>query len=233
MRLFGAEPSFADGFEGGFDGSRWTTLYGGSTYQNGAFRWDRSLVAVGGGSLRIGVRPGAGGVWRCGGVSMVPQAWAPGHSFRWGKVCFRLRATRRVVGAGPCVLLWPSTNDHWPPEIDMLETPRGRGMFSVHRPGSASNQLFDVDVSEWHDYALEWTPRYCLMRVDGEPVGLVREGLPEEPMSFGIQGHVGAPGEAWYGHPEAGSEGLDILLSDLRIFPYIGPQIKGLAEIGS
>ncbi|WP_135466280.1 carbohydrate-binding domain-containing protein [Crenalkalicoccus roseus] len=223
---------WGDEFSGNtVDGSKWPILYGGSMYWNGAFRWDKSQVSVADGNLVISLDKQADGIWNVGGLATIPSWWAPGFSFTYGKVEIRAKASEVVWGAGPCFLLWPASNDHWPPEVDILETPKGRGMFTNHWQGPGGDHddhyeshLFDLDYSQWHVYTLEWTPSRLTLLVDGQHVKTFTENIPTGPMSIGLQGHVGAAKDEWYGGSPNGSgvDQVQIFVDYVRVYDYIG-----------
>jgi Ca2+-binding RTX toxin-like protein len=221
----GLQQVFFDGFDGTtLDRSRWPIVYGGATGWNGAFRWDASQISVGGGELTIGLDRQADGLWAVGGLSTTPTAWGAGQSLVHGRVEIRAKASAEVVGAGPVFLLWPAGNDHWPPEVDILETPGGDGMFTNHWAGPGGEDLYDhtvfeLDYSQWHTYVLDWTPSRLTLYVDGEEIHAVTQNIPSEAMSLGLQGYVGAAGEGWYGGSPNGSGAgsVDISVDWVRI----------------
>jgi beta-glucanase (GH16 family) len=222
---------FSDEFSGSsVDRSKWTTVYGGSTYWNGAFEWDNSQLSVSGGSLHIGMEKQASGMWSVGGLSSTPNQWNPGNSLLYGKVEIAAKVSQEVWGAGPCFLLWPSSNDHWPPEVDILETPKGKGMFTNHWQGPGGNNddeyashIFDLDYSQYHVYGLEWTPDRLTMTVDGKAVKTFTDHIPHERMSVGLQGHVGTANDGWYGSPNGtGVNSVDIAVDYVRVYDWIG-----------
>ncbi|MBD0271589.1 MAG: family 16 glycosylhydrolase, partial [Acetobacteraceae bacterium] len=224
------DPQFRETFFDGFDGaavdrSKWTITYGGGDlYWNGAFRWDNSELSVSDGALHIGLTKQADGVWTTSGLSTTPTDWAPGFSMTHGKVEIRAKASQEVDGAGPCFLLWPATNDHWPPEVDILETPHGNGMFTNHWAGpkgedTYESEHFDIDYSQWHVYGLEWTPDRLTMTVDGVVMGEITGNIPTEAMSIGLQGHVGGANDGWYGNANAsGADHVDIAVDYVRVY---------------
>ena len=220
--------TFFDGFDGtAVDRSKWTVTYGGDDlYWNGAFRWNNSELSVSDGNLHIGLTKQGDGIWNTSGLSTTPTDWAPGHSFTYGKVEIRAKASQEVDGAGPCFLLWPASNDHWPPEVDILETPHGRGMFTNHWAGPNGEDTyettqFDLDYSQWHVYGLEWTPDRLAMTVDGQVVKTYTGHIPTEAMSVGLQGHVGAADDGWYGSPNGtGVNHVDIAVDYVRVSEY-------------
>ena len=135
------------------------------------------------------------------------------------------------MGAGPCFLLWPATNDHWPPEVDILETPKGGGMFTNHWVGPNGDgddaydaTQFDLSYDQWHVYGLEWTPDRLTMTVDGKVIKTLTDHIPTEAMSIGFQGHVGAANDDWYGGSPNGSgvSQIDIAIDYVRVYDYIG-----------
>jgi beta-glucanase (GH16 family) len=223
---------FQDDFNGtSLDRSKWPVLYGGSTYWNGAFKWDNSEVDVSGGNLHIGMTKQSGGIWTTGGISTDPNQWNPGFSFTYGKVEIMAKVSQEVWGAGPCFLLWPQNSDTWPPEIDILETPKGGGMFTNHWQGPGGNgddryasKLFDLDLDQWHVYGLEWTPDRITMTVDGEVMGTFTGNIPSQKMTVGLQGHVGAAGETWYGGSPNGTgvNHVDIAVDYVKVYDWIG-----------
>jgi len=226
---FGSVPVFFDGFDGtSVDRSKWPITYGGSTYENGAFQWSNGELSVSDGSLRIGLHKGSGDLWDVGGLSSTPTWWGPGFSTTYGRVEMRARVSEEVTGAGPVFLLWPASNDHWPPEVDILETPSGDAMFTNHYVDARGQPaydsfVFDLDVSEWHTYALEWTPERLTLEVDGREIHTFRDHVPSEPMALGFQGHVGSDADAWYGGSpnRSGVTGVDIEVDWVAAYDYV------------
>ncbi|CAH2604129.1 Family 16 glycosylhydrolase [Rhodovastum atsumiense] len=198
-----------DGFDGGsLDRSNWGTVYeGGNLYHNGAFRWAPGELAVGNGKLTIGLDKGHDGIWNTSGVSTAPWAGAPGGtgcSITYGRVEIRAKVSQELDGTGPVFLLWPTPPHTWPPEIDILETPRGDGMSTVHWAGASGEDQyrphqFDIDYSQWHTYTTDWTPGKISFYVDGSLIHTVTQHVPSIPMSVAVQGNVGAASEQWYG----------------------------------
>ncbi|MBD0271191.1 MAG: family 16 glycosylhydrolase [Acetobacteraceae bacterium] len=219
---------FFDGFDGtAVDRSKWSITYGGDhLYWNGAFRWDDRMLSVSNGNLHIGLEKQGDGIWETSGLATTPTDWAPGFAMTHGKVEIRAKASQEVDGAGPCFLLWPATNDHWPPEVDILETPHGRGMFTNHWAGpngedTYESEHFDLDYSQWHVYGLEWTPDRLTMTVDGVVMGEITGNIPTEAMSIGLQGHVGGANDAWYGNANAtGVNHVDIAVDYVKAYEY-------------
>lgn len=234
LDMTGWSTVFFDGFNGTqLDWQKWPITYGGSMYWNNAFYWDGNQVTVGNGELTIGLDKQANGIWSVGGLTTMAYDGAPaghGHDFTYGRVEIRAKTSAEVVGAGPCFLLWPSDNV-WPPEIDILETPaNGQGMFTNHwqGPGGANDDwykshFFDLDHSQWHTYTLDWLPNRLTLYVDGVKVAETTENIPHIPMSVGLQGHVGTAWDGWYGSPNSsGVNSVDISVDWVRVSQYTG-----------
>jgi beta-glucanase (GH16 family) len=83
----------------------------------------------------------------------------------------------RVKTAGcscyhPVLILW-GTPGSWPQagEIDYLETSRRvRNTMFVHygADNSQVSRTIAVDMTQWHTYAVEWTPNYLAAYIDGK-----------------------------------------------------------------
>lgn len=235
LDMTGWSTIFFDGFNGTeLDRNEWPITYGGSMYWNNAFWWDNGQLSVGDGALTIGMDKADNGIWTVGGLTTMPWKGAPeglGTTFQFGRVEIRAKTSVEVEGAGPCFLLWPA-NDTWPPEIDILETPKGgQGMFTVHYPGpdggpegrGYDSQFFDLDHSQWHTYTLDWLPDRLTLYVDGVKVAETFENIPQIPMSVGLQGHVGIESDGWYGSPnDTGVDSVDIEVDWVRVSQYTG-----------
>ncbi len=222
--------TFYDGFDGSsVDRSAWSNLYDGSVYWNGAFVWESDEVSVGDGLLTIGMDKRSDGLWDVGAVSTLDQGSA-GYDFTYGRVEIRAKVSEMIEGAGPCFLLWPASDDHWPPEVDILETPKGEGMFTNHWQGPGGNNddwydpyFFDIDTSEWHTYTLDWTPDALTLYVDGVEIHTFTDNIPHEAMSIALQGHVGTESDGWYGSPnDTGVDSVDIYVDYVKVSQYTG-----------
>uniref|UniRef100_UPI0022EB31EF glycoside hydrolase family 16 protein n=1 Tax=Falsiroseomonas oryzae TaxID=2766473 RepID=UPI0022EB31EF len=233
LDMTGWQTIFFDGFNGtALEHAKWPITYGGSMYWNNAFWWDNGQLSVGNGELTIGMDGHDNGIWTVGGLSTAPYPNAPaglGHGFLYGRVEIRAKTSVEVEGAGPCFLLWPTSNDHWPPEVDILETPKnGDGMFTNHWVGPNgehfyASQFFELDHSQWHTYTLDWFPDRMTLYVDGVKVAETRENIPTEKMSVGLQGHVGLENDGWYGNPnDTGVRSVDISVDWVRVSQYTG-----------
>jgi hypothetical protein len=193
---------FTQVFRDDFDGSNldrgiWKAQYAGD-YGNGMFRWDPSQIEVGDGKLTIATEQD-GGSWVTGGLSTIPDGMA------YGSYEFRARVDAGQ-GTASTFLLWPS-NNQWTDEVDIIETndPQ-RESFAFTNHGSPNvTEYIDVDVSQWHDYRLDWTPGSLKLFVDGAEKGHITTDVPSQDMSFGMQGHVLAAHETWFGGAPDGS----------------------------
>jgi hypothetical protein len=142
MAGFG-DVTFFDGFDGtAVDRGRWPVLYEsapGETDWRGAFRWEADNVKVRNGGLTLGLDDRDGdGLWDVGGLSSTPEWWGPGAAFTYGKVEIRAKASQELVAAGPVFLLWPAADDHWPPEVNIPETPGATACPSTTGRGRAA-----------------------------------------------------------------------------------------------
>jgi beta-glucanase (GH16 family) len=102
-------------------------------------------------------------------------------------------------------------------------------MFTNHWTGPDGGDrydptLFDVDLAQWHTYGLEWTPNRLTMTLDGKVIKILTDNIPHQNMAIGLQGHVGAANEEWYGGSPNGSgvTHLDIAVDSIRYFEYVG-----------
>lgn len=207
---------FFDDFSGNtLDRGLWRSVYSGE-YGNGAFSWTPDQIEIGGGLLTVAIEDGWGG-WTAGGLSTIPNGQT------YGSYEFRARIDDGQGTAG-VILLWPSDNS-WSDEIDIVETHRGdrQGFaFTNHGNPWETQYIGGVDVSDWHTYRLDWTPGELLLTVDGHEVGRMTHDVPDQDMSFGIQGHVLTDGESWYGGgPDGSTPGrVDIEVDWVSIAAY-------------
>ena len=227
---FASTPMWSDEFnDTSIDKQKWTNLFGGHTFDNG-FIWDQKELSEIGGQLHIGIDRQANGSFAVGSMAAYVNGYGGGFGFEYGKVEIRAKASEEVVGAGPCFLIWPQHDDHWPPEVDILETPKGDGLFTNHWQGPSGNgdnqqqpYQFPLDYSQWHTYGLEWTPTRLSMLVDGQVIKTMTDHIPSEMMSVALMGFVGAPGQTWYGGaPPADFNHLGIDVDYVRIYDFIG-----------
>lgn len=183
---------FFDDFSGNsIDRSIWRTLYGGD-YGNGMFSWDHGQLSVGDGKLTISTE-NVGDGWLSGGLSTIPDGQT------YGRYEFRARFDEGQ-GTSGVALLWPSNNE-WTDEINIIETHRGdRKEFAFTNHGEPNEtQYIKHDLTDWHTYTLDWLPDQLVLSIDGEEVARMTHDIPDQPMSFGLQGQVTAAWEDWFG----------------------------------
>ncbi|HWE91709.1 MAG TPA: glycoside hydrolase family 16 protein [Pseudonocardiaceae bacterium] len=159
------DPVAGDEFNGtGVDTSKWR-VYNGSGSNDNGLRLPQQ-VTESGGFLTITGLPNSGS----GGM-----AWRFGQKYgRWEA---QMRVTQQTVGGKPyhpVLLLWPDSN-RWPQdgELDYAESDANAPSVNafLHFPGnSATGQLWynkPIDLSQWHDYAFEWSPGHMTGYIDG------------------------------------------------------------------
>ncbi|HZG89252.1 MAG TPA: glycoside hydrolase family 16 protein, partial [Pseudonocardia sp.] len=172
------------------DPASWFPYTGGAAGGNGSRSEDSLSVADG--VLTVTAR----------GLQSGGAAWSPDQTYgRW-----EVRA-RTEAGAGyrPAVLLWPDAED-WPEggEIDFLDTPdpgRTETNFVVHF-GKQNSQVGSTvvgDFTEWHTYAVEWTPEHIAGFIDGQEVFRTTDPahIPTRPMHLVVQQDVGPSADGW------------------------------------
>jgi beta-glucanase (GH16 family) len=180
-----------DEFDGtSLDASVWSPYTGRTTDDVGQHRAENLSVADG--TLTITSR----------GLSSGGLSWDPGQMYgRWE---VRARADAGT-GYGPVLLLWPDAED-WPVggEIDFLEIPKGDrkvNHFTVHygEDNSQNGESQNGDFTQWHNYAVEWTPDHVAGFVDGKEIFRTtdKSQFPPRPMHLGIQQDIGPYGTDW------------------------------------
>ena len=223
---------YADDFSAGtLNTSLWGYPYGGGIYWNGAFSWGWNDVNVVNGQMVVSSTWHPEGYWTAGGINMLGAG--DGHGITYGRVEFDAKVDKGQ-GTGTAILLWPTSNDHWPPEIDLIETPHGSRdqiTFTTHWQGPGGNndnryQGYDitVDASLWHHYVLDWTPEKLDFYIDGQLVVHMTDHIPSEAMSFGVMGYVAASYESWYGGgPDATTpKQVNTYLDNVKIYQWLG-----------
>ena len=135
------------------------------------------------------------------GLSSGGLEWAPGQLYgRW-----EVRArTQKAVGYGDVLILWPDAED-FPEggEVDFMEIPkpeRNEYNFNLHFGADNSQNGTKVagDFTQWHNYAVEWTPDHVAGFVDGQEVFRTaeRHQIPPRPMHLTMQQDIG-PYDNW------------------------------------
>ncbi|GAA4695091.1 hypothetical protein GCM10023215_35980 [Pseudonocardia yuanmonensis] len=121
------------------------------------------------------------------------MAWNPGQKYgRWEG---RVRAPESDRSYHALLLLWPDAED-WPSggEVDFMEMsdPDRQSTDMFLHYGSDNSQLHgsvEIDATQWHNWAVEWTPDHIAAFVDGEEWWRTedRKTLPPGPMHLTIQ----------------------------------------------
>ncbi|OXM67537.1 MULTISPECIES: glycoside hydrolase family 16 protein [Amycolatopsis] len=94
----------------------------------------------------------------------------------------------------PVLLLWPESDTNLDGEIDFAEIydPARQYVESwLHGPGNtdAGHMRKDLDITQWHNYAVEWQPGHVTCYIDGVAWATYGEPgtIPSEPMHLVIQ----------------------------------------------
>jgi Glycosyl hydrolases family 16/Bacterial Ig domain len=121
-------------------------------------------------------------------------AWGPGQKYGAWEV--RLRAPAGAANYDPVLLLWPDA-ENWPTggEVDFMEIwgdSARQAVNSVLHYSSTNQQAgatMAVDATQWHTYAVRWTPTEITTYVDGVPIFSTTDTsmFPPGPMHLCIQ----------------------------------------------
>jgi hypothetical protein len=121
------------------------------------------------------------------------MAWLPGQLHGRWEAC--VKSSQAPDAYHSLVLLWPDAED-WPEggEIDFMEIVdpvRQSVEFWIHHgaDGNKENGMIQIDATQWHSYAVEWTPSHIVYFVDGERRWEItdRARIPPRPMHLCIQ----------------------------------------------
>lgn len=121
------------------------------------------------------------------------MGWFPGQLHGRWEACVRSSIASPAYHS--LVLLWPDAED-WPigGEVDFMEIvdpKRQSAEFWLHwgPDGAKESTAVSVDATQWHSYAVEWTPAHLIYYVDGEPEWLITDPsrLPPRPMHLCLQ----------------------------------------------
>ena len=174
-------PSRVENFDGPLDSS-WG-VYDGPGH-NGAGRRTPDAIKVADGIMTMtGDEQGNSG----------GMAWQPGQ--RYGRWEARVRSHAGDPDYHAVLLLWPDA-ENWPVggEIDFMEisdpTRQNTQMFLHY--GQDNQQVqgsVDIDATQWHDWAVEWSPTGVTAYVDGKEWWSTKDTsiLPPGPMHLTIQ----------------------------------------------
>ncbi len=121
-------------------------------------------------------------------------AWGPGQKYGAWEV--RVKIPAGAPNYDPVQLLWPDA-ENWPTggEIDFMEIwgdGSRQAVNSVLHYSSANQQAgatMKVDATQWHTYAVKWTPTEITTYVDGTPIFTTNDTsmFPPGPMHLAIQ----------------------------------------------
>jgi beta-glucanase (GH16 family) len=167
-----------DEFDGSGLNGNWGPYDGAGHAGNG--RRTPDAIKVGGGVVTITGDSGG----NSGGM-----AW--GDNQTYGKWEMRARFPKGDGNYHPVLLLWPE--DGWPPEIDFAETSSDSGEVGFFLHYSSSNQQESanrqIDITQWHNYAVEWTSGGVTGYIDGVQWFQNQSGasVPQQPMHPVIQ----------------------------------------------
>jgi Glycosyl hydrolases family 16 len=102
------------------------------------------------------------------------MAWNHGEGQKYGRWEGRVRAPAGDPSYNALLLLWPDAED-FPEggEIDFMEmtdhTRQSTNVFLHHGEDNAQEHgLVKIDATQWHDWAVEWTPKGVTTYVDGK-----------------------------------------------------------------
>ncbi|PPK97305.1 glycosyl hydrolase family 16 [Kineococcus xinjiangensis] len=211
------EPQSFEGFDTTLDDELWWRYGGVASASRSPYA--SSGVSVSGGNLVLTSRKGADGVWRGAGV---------GHRVNqtYGRWTVRARA-EKGRGITMVALLWPSAGGR-PPEIDFAEDNGGdRDMMSVtthFEDRTRKHSETAIDSTQWHDYAVEWTPGQIKYLIDGKVWATVADTrVPDEDMRLGIQTEAWVKGTNWIHSIEASTpRQVRIFVDSVKVESYVG-----------
>jgi licheninase len=140
-------------------------VYKGSGHA-GKGRRTPNALAVGGGVVTVS----GDAAGTTGGMS---ARFAPRHSGRWEA---RMKTSARDLHYHPVLLLWPNHNNSPTcAEIDYAEGNADTRLIRFNLHYACSGPSFQtrasraIDTTQWHNYAVEWTPAGITGYLDGSP----------------------------------------------------------------
>lgn len=191
----------ADDFSNGYNKAHWGDPFPlpwpSGPSSNGAYIWDPNDVNVRNGEMQVTMTHHADGHWSTTGFN----SFKAGIGITYGQVEFDAKVESGQGTAGG-ILMWPS-DDTFPPEIDIIETPNNTSLFSLHfgngDEGTWSTQNKSLDPSQWHHYTMNWLPSGITISVDGQVQAQWTSNIPNVSMGFGALGFVGSAYDSWMG----------------------------------
>ncbi len=202
--LPGWRQTFADDFTEPNLAAHWY-LYNGQPGGDPGGYFNSGHITESNGILTIGAwraSSPAGNIYVSGGMS---NAKSFSQAYGLYKVRFKMD---KGWGISYTLQLWPS-DDHWPPEIDILEdSGKNRTMTSATLHYGADNTMVHREVTGnwagWHTAEVEWSKGQLIYRIDGKQWTTISDpNVPSSPMSIAIQSQAWSCGHTWEGCPNA------------------------------
>jgi Glycosyl hydrolases family 16 len=123
------------------------------------------------------------------------MAWNSGRGQKYGRWEGRMKAPAGDPTYNALLLLWPDA-DNFPTggELDFMEmtdpTRQSTDLFLHHGPANAQvHGTVTIDATQWHNWAVEWTPKRITAYVDGKSWWHTDDAaaLPPGPMHLCVQ----------------------------------------------
>jgi len=158
--------------------------------------WKTPRKVASGGTLDLAgtwVRTGGNPSWTAGGE--VTSGIGSRHLQTFGAYQWCMRSDA-MAGTETDVLLWPSSNRRWPPEIDLYESSGDATTYAttLHygTPKQDYVEQYQVsghDATQWHVYTAYWKRGLVTVFEDGTLVSVIEDprNVPSIPMRLDIQ----------------------------------------------
>jgi hypothetical protein len=216
--LPGWQQVFADDFTGASLNTNAWGAYQGEPGGDAGGWWDPSHVVVGNGMLQLQsyvdpahANPANPAGYVSGGVSS-----APALKQTYGKYEIRFRVDQGD-GIAAVLLLWPSADGVWPPEIDFAEDGGGNRnqMTATLHCGANGNDSCQIqnsvtaDFSQWQTIGVEWSPGLLNFTLNGTTWATITGSqVPSIPMEMDLQTQAGTCGDPYDPCPDASTPAL-------------------------
>jgi len=200
---------FYDGFDVDGDLSQWKAIMQGP-HHTGMW-WNPDGVQVHNGELEVSADKQANGYYT--GAGLAIEYGPDAFGVDYGRIEVRAKWDGGQ-GIAPAIMGWPSAADAWPPEFDLMEVVDADGQWVAttnHWQGPGGNgdnayrtEWTQIDSTQWHTYAVEWTPDGITYTIDGRVVYTGGpEELPGQKMTASIGVFVGTTGtQGWIPLPD-------------------------------
>ena len=100
------------------------------------------------------------------------MAWNPGQKYGRWELCVQSPRTE-AASMHSLSLLWPDDEGNSPDEVDFMEigdpTRQKVDMFLHYQGGDQDHGELTIDATQWHAFAVDWTPDGITNYVDGRP----------------------------------------------------------------